>query len=101
MPNKSGITPLGDRCIIEVLPEENMVGSIIIPDKAVEAQTAAKADAILLESGCLVREQAPYWPEDGANVLVLKYAGVKYQPTPDSPDYRIVNWEDIVGVKDQ
>jgi co-chaperonin GroES (HSP10) len=101
MPNKSGITPLGDRCIVEVMPEQNKIGSIFIPDKAVEAQTAAKADAILLESGDLVREQAPYWPKDGANVLILKYAGVRYQPTPDDPDYRIVNWEDIVGVKDQ
>lgn len=98
--NASGIIPTGDRCLVEVLPEDDVTkGGIIIPESVRDANEAAKADAILLESGPLVHEQIHVWPEDGTRVLINKYAGVKYQPTPDSPHYRIINWEDIVGYR--
>ena len=96
--NNSGLVPLGDRCIVEVLPEETKTkGGIIILDSAVEQKTAAKAEAILVASGEAVRGNVGEWPEDGTHVLITKYAGVRYQPDPEGPDYRIVNWEDIVA----
>lgn len=96
--NKSGILPTGDRCLVEVIPEEKTSkGGIIILDSTVEANEAAKAEAILLESGPTVREHIKIWPADGARVLITKYAGVKYQPTPEDPHLRLVNWEDIVA----
>lgn len=96
--NKSGITPLGDRCLVEIIKEDVITtGGIHIPDSVVESKEASKAEAILLESGPLASTNVPVWPPDGSHVLIGKYAGVKYQLSPDDPHYRIVNWEDIVG----
>lgn len=98
--NKSGITPLGDRCIVEVLPEEKTTkGGIILLDETVDKQEASKAEAILLESGSVVPTLVDIWPEPGAHVLISKYAGLRYQPKADGPHFRIVNWEDIVGYR--
>ena len=98
--NTSGITPLGDRCIVEVLPEDKTTkGGIILLDATVDKNEAAKAEAILLESGSVVATLVDIWPEAGARVLISKYAGLRHQPTPDGPHYRIVNWEDIVGFR--
>ena len=98
--NASGITPLGDRCIVEVVPEEKTTkGGIILLDATVDKQEAAKAEAILLESGSVVPTLVDIWPEPGARVLISKYPGLRYQPEPDGPHFRIVNWEDIVGFR--
>ena len=80
--NKSGITPVGDRCLVEVIPEESVTkGGIHVPQSTIDANEAAKADAILLESGPTVREHIEIWPDDGSHVLITKYAGVRFQPT--------------------
>ncbi len=97
--NASGITPLGDRCIVQIVAEEKTTkGGIILLDETVDKNEAAKAEAILLESGEAVGQVTKVWPPDGSHVLIGKYAGVSYQPGgPDSPLYRLVNWDDIYG----
>ena len=98
--NTSGITPLGDRCIVEVLPEEKTTkGGIILLDTTVDKNEAAKAEAILLESGSVVSTLVDIWPEPGARVLISKYAGMRVQDETDGAHIRIVNWEDIVGFR--
>lgn len=96
--NDSGITPLGDRCIVQIVPEERKTaGGILLLDETVDKNEAAKAEAILLESGDAVALVMKVWPPNGSHVMIGKYAGVSYQPDPKGPLYRLVNFEDIYG----
>ena len=100
--NKSGIIPLGDRCIIEVIKEDEVTaGGVYRPPSEIDATENRKAEAILLESGEAVKSLCAIWPENGTIVFITPYAGVKYQPTDNDPHYRIVNWEDIVGYRQE
>lgn len=64
--------PLDDRIIVEILEEENKVGSIIVPNKRENQKTKGKILAI----GCGIK----YLQDEikvGDTILYKKYAGTR------------------------
>lgn len=97
--NESGITPLGDRCLIRVHSvEERTQGGIIIPDEYRDKKQMAQLTATLLENGEIADQKLDLWPEPGDTVVISKYAGIVYKDEDTDVEYRIVNCDDIVGV---
>jgi len=64
--------PLDDRIIVEILEDENKIGSIIVPNKSENQKTKGKIIAI----GCSIK----YLQDEikvGDTILYKKYAGTR------------------------
>lgn len=101
MKNESGIKPLGDKVLVKV-PEldEKSPGGIIIPDQSRDKQEQAATQATVVEVGGAAfpefNGQQPIQPGDV--VCIARYAGQLYTGD-DGSEYRIINEDDIAGVK--
>lgn len=97
--NKSGITPIGDRCIVHVPPlETKSAGGIIIPKN--KRKEAAQEAGILISIGETATMKLDTYPEPGDKVLITKYAGNTHKGIDDK-DYRIVSGDDILAIMEQ
>ena len=99
--NKSGITPIGDRCIVYVPPlEEKTAGGIIIPEMNKKRKEAAQEAGFLISIGETATMQLDTYPKPGDKVLITKYAGNTHKGIDDK-DYRIVSGDDILAIMEQ
>ncbi len=89
------IKPIGDRILVELIEEEEKVGSIIVPDTAKEKPQIAKVIAVG-EGRRDGKEIIPLTVKEGDKVLFGKYAGteVKYQGT----EYLLLSENDVLAV---
>ena len=90
------VKPLGDRVLIELIDENEVVkGGIIIPDNAREKPQEGKI--VALGTGKIVKgKKVPFNVKKGDIILMPKYGGteVKYA----GKEYQIVREEDILAV---
>jgi chaperonin GroES len=94
---RSKIIPVGDRILIEHLPQKDQVrGGVIIPDSAQEKSQEAKV--IALGSGHKGKDgkTTPFEVKVGDTVLVAKYGGAEVKL--DEKKYTLVREDDILGV---
>lgn len=91
------VRPLGDRILLKrVDAEEQVQGSIIIPDTAKETPQAAEVVSVgpglPNKSGDLIALTV----EPGARVLIGKFAGTEVEI--DGGEYVIVSEDDVLGI---
>jgi len=91
------VKPLYDRVLVKRYePEEEVKGSIIIPDtareKPMEAEVVAIGEGRLLEDGTL----RPLKLKVGDRVLVGKYAGTEFKM--EGVEHVVVREEEILGI---
>jgi len=92
-----GIKPLHDRVLVKrVEAEENVRGSIVIPDtakeKPQEGEVVATGDGKVLDNG----KKVPVSVKAGDRILFGKYSGTEV--TYDDEDYLILREDEILGV---
>ena len=94
-----GLRPLHDRILVQRLEEEEQVsGSIIIPDTAKEKPQQAK---VLAAGPGRVSDDGKVQAMDvkeGDKVIFGKYAGTEVKL--DGEDYLIIREDDVLGVLD-
>ena len=91
------IKPLGDRVLVEMLEEKEVVkGGIVIPDSAKEKPQEAKVVALGSGKTDDNGKKVPFEVEVGDVVLTSKYGGtdVKYE----DKEYKILNSSDILAI---
>jgi chaperonin GroES len=91
------IKPLGDRVLVEMLEEKEVVkGGIVIPDSAKEKPQEAKVVALGSGKSDDNGKKIPFEVEVGDVVLTSKYGGtdVKYE----DKEYKILNTSDILAI---
>ena len=98
------IQPLRGQCLIEILPPDESISGIIIPDNA---RLTPKGEKLPPEKG-IVRRLGP-WPQKkgglcvlpefvpGDKVLVSQYSGQKMQ-REIGEQFRMVRVEDVLAV---
>lgn len=100
--NRSGITPLEYRVLIQLVKKEHVTaGGIVIPEDAREREQAAETRARVVALGGMAFED---WkdarlPKPGDAVLVGKYSGQIHKGN-DGEDYRLCNDKDVVALLD-
>jgi len=92
-----GIKPLHDRVLVKrVEAEENVRGSIVIPDtakeKPQEGEVVATGDGKVLDNG----KKVPVSVKAGDRILFGKYSGTEV--TYDDEEYLILREDEILGV---
>ena len=91
------ITPLRENVVLRRLdPEEERIGSIIVPDTAKEKSMTAEVVAV--GAGKVLKDGSRQAPEVkvGQQVLVGKYSGSEVKL--DGDDYLIVREDEILGI---
>ena len=91
------IKPLGDRVLVEMLEEKEVVkGGIVIPDSAKEKPQEAKVVALGTGKTDDNGKKVPFEVKVGDVVLTSKYGGtdVKYE----DKEYKILNSSDILAI---
>jgi chaperonin GroES len=91
------IKPLGDRVLVEMLEEKEVVkGGIVIPDSAKEKPQEAKVVALGTGKTDDDGKKIPFEVKVGDVVLTSKYGGtdVKYE----DKEYKILNTSDILAI---
>lgn len=89
--------PMGDRALVKRLevPEELMIGSIVVPDQAkekpLEADVIAVGGGRLMDSG----ELRPMAVKPGDRILIGKWAGTEIKV--DGIEFLIVREDEILG----
>ena len=87
------LVPMGDRVLVELVKEEEVVrGGIYIPDAAKEKPTLGKVVA----TGNRV---APFSVKKGDKVLLPKYGGTEIKL--DGKEYQLLPEEDLLGVLEE
>ena len=91
------VRPLSDRVLVKRAEEENQVkGSIIIPDTAKEASQEAKVVAVgpgrKNDKGDLIAPEV----EPGLKVLVGKFSGTEIEI--EGEEYTILSEDEILGI---
>lgn len=93
-----GLRPLHDRILVQRLEEEEVQGSIIIPDTAKEKPQQAK---VLAAGPGRVSDDGKVQAMDvkeGDKVIFGKYAGTEVKL--DGEEYLIIREDDVLGVLD-
>lgn len=101
--NKSGITPVGHRILLE--PDEVQkvsAGGIVLPMEAVERDELAQCFGRVVAVGPEAWHEAtakglPQWAKPGDRVIFGKYSGLIF-PGHDGGKYRLINDRDVVAV---
>ncbi|HRT04101.1 MAG TPA: co-chaperone GroES [Kiritimatiellia bacterium] len=87
------LVPMGDRVLVELVKEEEVVrGGIYIPDAAKEKSTLGKVVA----TG---NRDAPFSVKKGDKVLLPKYGGTEIKL--DGKEYQMLPEEDLLGVLEE
>lgn len=99
--NLSGIIPLADKVLVKVPEvEEKSAGGVIIPEKARKREEQAGTEAVVIALGdssyLEYTGEKPVKPGD--TVCIARFAGQLYTGN-DGAEYRIINEDDIAGVK--
>lgn len=104
-PVETGVTPLGQRILVQIRVPKRMVGRIIIPDDARDTEQDNTTVGKVLAMGPVAfkkRTDLTEWPEGqwvnvGDFVMVPKYAGLRWRvKSPLSDDnVELVMFEDL------
>jgi len=89
------IKPIGDKLLVELLEEEQKVGSIIVPDTAKEKPQIAKVIAVG-QGRRDGKDLIPMTVKAGDKVLFGKYSGteIKYKGT----EYMLLSENDVLAI---
>jgi len=98
--NSSGITPLDLRILVKPIEAATKIGSVHIPDSAVDkakyagtkATLIAKGDNAFREWGDNARQ-----PQPGDRILYAQYTGAR-EKGADGEDYVVMNDADLLAV---
>ena len=94
---KSNIKPLGDRVLLEICENtEVMKGGILIPDSAKEKPQEFKVIALGTGKKDDKGKKIPFDVEVGNIVLTSRYGGTEVKV--GDKEYKIVNQDDILAV---
>lgn len=115
--NESGLLPVGTTAVVRLIPVEEKIGSLYVPQESRERQQMAQIDAELIAVGPLAFSDGMdiggvvrYWPEPrpkaGDRVKISRYAGqatdnaqaMMAPKAGDAPVYRIVQDKDVVAI---
>ena len=97
------IKATGHRVLVEVEQhEEKTKGGIILPDQVRDAERRAAEIGKVIDIGPTAWQAAGLgntpWCQVGDRIFFAKYAGKWVQETDDSPEYLIINDDDVMGV---
>ena len=113
--NEAGVVPVETKVVVKLLPVENKVGSLIVPEDVRERQQMAQIDAEIIAVGPMAFSDGldadgnvRYWPapipKPGDRVKISRYSGQSANgeslkaPTGDEPVYRIINDKDVAAI---
>lgn len=97
MNNPSGIWPVEHKVLIDPMPVEEKIGSILLPDESKEREQFAQMKGRIVAVSPFAFDYAEYGdqkPQPDTLVLFAKYAGVIVRGK-DGKEYRLVNDQDI------
>lgn len=100
MTNPSGIVPLDLRVLVKPEPVQTKIGSIELPDSAVDKAKYAGTKAMLVAVGCNAFKEwgaAARKPAPGDRVHFAQYTGARMKGE-DGEDYVIMNDADLTAV---
>lgn len=104
----SKFNPIGTRVLLKLIEvETKTAGGILLPDSAVDKETALQQDAIIEAMGSVafqhevggVMTDYPDKPKVGDKVRIIKYVGDPFEM--EGGKFRIVNDCDILAVSKQ
>lgn len=97
MENTSKIRPLGYRVLIKPDKIENKIGSIYIPDIAIEERKKEQIKGVIVAMGNRAFDRVSFKPKIGDSVYFSKYDG-QDEVGKDGEDYRIINDDGITAL---
>jgi co-chaperonin GroES (HSP10) len=95
--NTSGIQPVNQNVLVRPDEVDGKIGSILMPDQAVERDQHAQTTGTLIAACVDAFEDMQQQPEAGARVFFARYAGTLIDGT-DGEKYRLLKDIDITGV---